>query len=248
MHHVTSNMICLSDYCDILDCDHRMVSFDPLTGDRLKVGQEGGLYGSARSRARRERKARREAAAAAGGGYEESIADTSNDDGIEQRVPASPYHPHSNRCHPHAMELARSKCQKVLLDCLPFRGTHAYGLPSSEVHQLYDRFSREICQPFQCTLEGTFLNIETLQRIRWEISRQRLFGIFFALAMFGICVFYFLIFSLRTEFGYRTNTTGMTTSLLASDRSASSSSSWKNRLRRWFGMEKKKRTMMSKIM
>jgi hypothetical protein len=236
--HCTSlsqNAVCLADYCDVLDCFHRTVSFDPLTGEVMTPRSEGALYGSASARARRT---------AAAEATQLGLSKGSGgrlDDGVEPGAGAGlgsdMEHPHSRRCNVHAMEVARIKCQSLLLQCLPTGGEH--GLPAREARDLHDRIHATICEPLRCTADGLHQNAVSLVESRAGESRARLWTILLALLVFAIAVFYFLVYNLRGEFGWKS--TG------AASLTAHHKQRQVSRLAQWIGMQQKKRTAPSKI-
>ena len=248
MLHVESNAVCLADLCDVLDCRHRTIQFDPLTGEVLLDGlTEGGIYGSSSSQAKRLAAARKASQLKKSGiDHTETRTIASASVASPASAPTVPVHPHSDRCDPHAQELARARCNSILLTCLPFVGTHAYGLPSQRVHELYNQFQKELCEPLKCTEDGQHANVVQIAHARQIESSTRLYTLFFVLILFALFIFYFLVFSLRSEFGWRSHQPGASSSLLAADRHSTRGSIF-TRLQRWWNGQQKRRTSPSKL-
>lgn len=227
--------MCLADYCDVLDCYHRTVSFDPLTGEVLTGSAEGGLRGSAAARARRIEGIR--------AAQEGSVVSRSSEDEAVSAVAAALLHPHARRCNDESMSLARLQCESALLRCLPFVGTHANGLPSAEVHALYDRFHASICAPLRCAVGGVHESAVGLVESRLGASRARLSLVFVILLLLAVGAFYFLAYHLRAEFGWKKTHT----SVLTAHRREQAVGPMQA-FKRWIGLQQKKRVAPSKLM
>lgn len=231
--------VCLADYCDVLDCFHRGVQLDALTGEVMTEGRAGGLHGSAGGRQRRLQLANEAR------NRERQQARTSADMATAAAsAPLVVEHPQARRCSEQSMALARARCASVLQRCFPFHGSDAAdpAAPSGEdVHMLYERFHTDLCVPLHCTAEGAHANAHAVVATRAAASRARLYWILVALLLVAIAIFYFFAFQLRHEFGWKPRTTaGGGSSGSALTRPAHLKARQQNRLAAWLGMQQKR--------
>lgn len=145
MQAATEAFVCLADYCDVLDCFHRSVQFDPLTGEVLAAAGDGSglgggagggaLYGNPGGRKKRMEMANQlrdreknkgsegvDTNAAASTAV--AAAATAAAAALTMSLPSTP-HPMSHRCSDQSMALAKLRCESVLLQCFPFHGVDA---------------------------------------------------------------------------------------------------------------------------
>ena len=277
-----SSLVCLADYCDVLDCFHRSVQVDPITGAVMGEGYGGGaagtgaLYGSAASRARRmrlaneARMAEKEAAGrlsgpltaagvpgpaapastVAGPSLVRSLQDSATASGL-----LSAENPLSHRCSHNSMAFAKSRCEAVLLQCFPFGTAGATATPAQAAasasklsHDLYVRFHAVFCEPLRCgeasDNSGRLAHANAVELIgrRSSESRGRLWTVLGCVLLVALALFYFFVWNLRSEFGWRPTTRvgGGGASTLGA--AAAKAQRQQSRLAAWLGMQGKKRT------
>jgi hypothetical protein len=254
MQHAGANAVCLADFCDVLACKHRSVRYDPITGEQLLSGvTEGGLYGSAASRAAAKRKLSDVGGKGSKRAAEDRLAIPGALSAEEQKRRGSQplEHPHADRCNAATMEVARMKCQAIMLQCFSNdEAAAAGGLSSAAVHALYEQFRADICDGLRCTPDGEYANAGLLAAQRSAESRSRLSTIGGFLLLFVLATFYCLVYSMRHEFGW---TRAMPWGGAGGGRARSSllaqakEKSLLEKAQQWIGLQQKKRNTPSKL-
>jgi len=222
-----AGFVCLADYCDVLDCFHRSVQVDALTGQVRVTGAIDSDEGRLSLRSKRLRLANQAIGRGSiGTGLAVRAALEAADAGRTAlgNLPRAPVveDPLARRCSPAAMELAKLRCERTLLECFPFHGSAGAGLdaaaailnargaqpsPSGEaVYALHERAHAALCAPLHCTADGAYANAALVVEARAEQARTRLYLILAAVLVTGLVLFYCAVGFLRGELGLRPQT------------------------------------------
>jgi hypothetical protein len=217
-----SSFVCLADYCDVLDCYHRSVRIDPLSGqvhqDSSNSHRRGGMGEDALSRVAGMRLSNQAGGRGLGTGLAARMAIEAAKGSAAAPVLQDPT---ARRCSPAAMELVKLRCENALLQCFPFPGSSSAGaavnpdtvtavqptLSAEEVHSLYEQAHESLCAPLHCTADGSYANAAGVVSARADAARTRLYLVLLSVLLAALVLFYACVVLLRGEFGLRKPTT-----------------------------------------